>query len=67
MLDITYREIGLLDNPWREIFLRWFDGKGDWENAPFGDYLMKNDSLRREIAVKLLPIISNFLKSAKSN
>ena len=41
MLDITYREIGLLDNPWREIFLRWFDGKGDWENAPFGDYLMR--------------------------
>ena len=66
-LDITYREIGLLDNPWREIFLRWFDGKGDWENAPFGDYLMKNNSLRREIAVKLLPIISNFLKSTKSN
>ena len=63
--DITYREIGFLDNPWREIFLRWFDGKGDWENAPFGKYLKDNKSLQRKLSVELDKIIGNFLKTGK--
>lgn len=63
--DIVYREIGFLDNPWRDIFYRWFDGLGDWENAPFGDYLMKNESLRNKLITELNKNIDVFIKSGK--
>ena len=64
--DRILREIGMLDKPWREIFFRWLNGRGDWNNAPFGDYLMKNQSLQREMKNKLDSITETFLHSNKN-
>ena len=63
--DIVYKEIGFLDNPWRDIFYRWFDGLGDWKDAPFGAYLMKNESLRNKIIIELNSKVNDFLESKK--
>ena len=60
-----YREIGLLDSPWKEIFFRWLDGKGDWENAPFGGYLMKNESLRKKLIIELDKMIDDYINTSK--
>lgn len=45
------------------ILGRWLLGLGDWENAPFGDYLMKNESIRRKLVEKLDQIIEEELNA----
>lgn len=55
------------DKEGRAIFERWLTGKGDWFKAPFGDYLMKNDSLKTLMDSYILyTLIPEFLKSGEN-
>lgn len=49
------------------ILTRWLSGIGDWENAPLGDYLMKDEFLRKQLAEKLDKIIEEFNSGSSEN
>jgi len=48
-----------------QIFDRWFTGKGDWPDAPFGDYLMKSRDLQVRVGEEIKIYLDDLFNSAK--
>jgi len=56
------------DKEGRMIFQHWLNAEGDWPNAPFGEYLMRNNGLKIQIENYIIgKLIPELLESGKNN
>ena len=55
------------DKEGRMIFKHWLNAEGDWTNAPFGEYLKKNKSLKTLVdSYIIFTLIPELIKSGKN-
>ncbi len=48
------------DEEGHQIFHRWAAGLGNWEDAPFGEYLMKSNPLKGILQEKVIDLFKNY-------